>query len=260
MRDFPKQTLDLINETWKKPSSTKLCFLIDILNRSDQKTYEKNGAGKLAQCRRCGLRAPATTEHRLLTCPAVADIWNEAEKCIWNLITPETCTYPVNSISLRAENYTQSISLPKARQGLRPGHLIQATGTSTLAPGPPMPIDTSLEEKIASMLAITEAANTTLLTKSTAERYAHQAKLNAEQAKLFFKETIETARRIHETYAEALAHLDQKITTECNRIGFITSPNRIEIADLPPGEFVAIMGTPQPLEGDTNLTPPPQSW
>ena len=80
VRDNKKDVLRLIKGFWKAPTSTKIEFLLDVLNRADPKR-EIGGKWTTTNCDRCGWHCPQTTIHRL-TCPVNADLLNEADRDI----------------------------------------------------------------------------------------------------------------------------------------------------------------------------------
>ena len=82
--------IKLVNSIWKDPNSTKIRFLMDVLNQADPTHFSNQGhATKL--CENCGLNAEATTYHRIVGCPAMADLWNNLDEAISEVIGP---TYP----------------------------------------------------------------------------------------------------------------------------------------------------------------------
>ena len=82
IRDYPTQTLNLIQQTWTSPTSATIQFLIETLNQVDPKNFDDN-TPKTMHCTNCSRNQPATTLHRLITCPAITDIWNKADEDIW---------------------------------------------------------------------------------------------------------------------------------------------------------------------------------
>jgi ribonuclease HI len=94
-----KFTLDLIDHVWRKPDSTTIRFLLDILNQADEETY----SGKdhwINTCGNCGNNTPATTYHRICGCPAIGDLWNEADNQIVACIGNPKHTNPIEKINL----------------------------------------------------------------------------------------------------------------------------------------------------------------
>ena len=84
VRIHRRETLDLIDTLWRKPTSLKLTMLIDLLNQADRNYTSSQPTPH--HCSRCGKAEIPTVTHRLLTCPSVADVWNGAEDKIAAII------------------------------------------------------------------------------------------------------------------------------------------------------------------------------
>ena len=82
VRDYPKQTHNLIQHLWTSPTSATIKFSIEALNRVDPKNFDIDIA-KTEQCTNCTRNQPDSSLHRLVECPAIADIWNMADEDIW---------------------------------------------------------------------------------------------------------------------------------------------------------------------------------
>ena len=80
VRDNKNNVLRLIKGFWKDPTSTKIEFLLDTLNRADPKRIIDD-KWTTTNCDRCGWHYPQTTFHRL-TCPVNADLLNKADRDI----------------------------------------------------------------------------------------------------------------------------------------------------------------------------------
>ena len=64
------------------------------------------------------------TTHRILTCPTVAEAWNNAEKQMWEFITPTQDYIPIiTTTTFRAQQHKNEYRLASlgAKRALNPG-------------------------------------------------------------------------------------------------------------------------------------------
>ena len=117
IRKHKSKALSLINNTWLYPTTITIQFLLDILNQADKKNFRidssehmsirielsailpqdkpcgliLNYLGPLTStCANCSRQASSNTQHRLIDCPSMADIWNKADEDIWNILQLES--------------------------------------------------------------------------------------------------------------------------------------------------------------------------
>ena len=97
---------------WKKPSSLNLTMLIDILNQADTPYSSSAAPTTTPHCSRCGQPVRPDTTHRLLTCPTVADIWNDVERQVATILDKHyTTSDAVNTTHCRAKQISASYTL-----------------------------------------------------------------------------------------------------------------------------------------------------
>jgi hypothetical protein len=76
----------LIKDVWKSPSTQNLDFIISTLNQTSKREINEEGDYRTTKCDRCGTGQAQTSAHRLLECPANADLWNKADELIWETL------------------------------------------------------------------------------------------------------------------------------------------------------------------------------
>jgi hypothetical protein len=106
IRDHRNETLALIKSSWKVPSSHNIRFLLDILNQADLKQGDATGGRSTVKCTNCTRNEEATTNHRLIDCPAMADIWNAADDEIWKALDLTDTLHGIRTPSSKALNTT----------------------------------------------------------------------------------------------------------------------------------------------------------
>jgi ribonuclease HI len=84
-RTHQTHVVNIIKQIWKAPTTSKITFLIDILNQADPTDYGQHQRSKWI-CKMCKGEHELTIRHRLLDCRATADLWNRADREIWELI------------------------------------------------------------------------------------------------------------------------------------------------------------------------------
>jgi len=113
IREHKNKTLSLINNTWIHPTSITIQFLLDILNQADKKNFHPDscrndfpalpphenpyGRPTTSLCTNCSRHIASDTQHRLIDCPSVADIWNEADEAIWRILQLEPTFHMTNT-------------------------------------------------------------------------------------------------------------------------------------------------------------------
>ena len=105
IRTHTKAVLQLLDDLWMNPTSALIKFFIDILNRADRKSLEGDDF-KTVTCTNCSRRHKADTEHRLIHCPAMADIWNKADDLIWSALGLEDTLHGIATPWGKIENKT----------------------------------------------------------------------------------------------------------------------------------------------------------
>jgi len=63
IRDYPTQTLNLIQQLWTSPTSATIQFLIETLNQVDPKNFDED-TPKTTHCTNCSRNQPASTRER----------------------------------------------------------------------------------------------------------------------------------------------------------------------------------------------------
>jgi hypothetical protein len=96
IRNYRKEITHTIKDLWKNPSSSNIKFFIDILNKADKKTLTDTNFITIT-CVQCSRREKADTDHRLVTCPALADIWNKADSLIWSCLNLDDILHGIST-------------------------------------------------------------------------------------------------------------------------------------------------------------------
>jgi hypothetical protein len=240
VREHRKGVLEIIDHVWRNPTSLKLTMLIDILNQADN-PYSTPAQTPAPQCRRCGQQTHPNVTHRLLTCPAVADIWNDVEKQISTILdTHYTTADAVGTTQYRAKQIFDS-------------HKLDALGRPPSTPRPPS--DTTLRS-ISRMMACEETRRNTKQLHAELAQIMHQTQMVTLKSDLAILLT-EANNALHATLtaaAECLTILSEAPArdTQGNILATMTHRHHLPLpcANLPIGTFIATVGTERRVTPD----------
>ena len=165
VRNYRKETSELIDSVWKAPTTNKLTMLLDMMNLADKFHQEEE------ICGRCGKQTTLDLTHRTLTCPSTAEIWNEAERKAWELLIPIPGTAPISTTTYLASQ-------------LRESYKQEAAKSKTLNPqATPFYPSEEIKTKISLMMAHAETNHITQASRTRAKKWAERAKKDANSAK-----------------------------------------------------------------------------
>ena len=111
-----KPVLAFIRAAWTKPTTEKLDFVLGVLTQAMDVYVDENKA-----CDRCSQAVPKgeRTMHAVLSCPAVADLWNSMDDWVTKMLR-------IGVWSMTQTNVTESIITKQQRRcgsGAGPGQL-----------------------------------------------------------------------------------------------------------------------------------------
>ena len=119
VRQYGEATRDVIKQIWRSPTTTKIKYLLDVLNQGNP-CEKVQGKWKPKLCDRCNTGARQTLAHRLIDCPTVADLWNQADEDIWKLLKGDEEKQVENDVTREAKMLA---SVYVKNRGLRPRDL-----------------------------------------------------------------------------------------------------------------------------------------
>ena len=229
IRKYKKGALDLIDQVWRAPTTNKLTMLLDVMNQADRKTQGET------TCGRCGQETVVDTTHRILTCPTVAEAWNDAERQMWKTITPTQDEAPIiTTTTFRAQQHKTQYRLASlgAKRALNPG----AT---------PFYPTSAAVTKIALMMAHAEMDQITQSNIAESRKWAEHARQQAGLAKLAANEASDSVDKTTRASTEA-NHIRSMTTKHLGGNGgsvvYENDASQRTKADFITGHVIAIVG------------------